>query len=304
MNPTITTIIPTHNRARYVVEAIESALPQLDPGDEIIVVDDGSTDNTRVLLATYGPQVKYLWQENAGPSVARNMGMNHARGEFVAFLDSDDLWPQDKIVTQRQLLRQYPETDLIFGLETKFTSTNGLKPPSLRRRPVYPILRRLHTSAEQFLLSLTFENVVPTSTALFRRDCIVKIGLMDQALWQAEDYDFWLRFAIAGFRARFIDKPLVHRRLHEGNLVNHWEKRTLSTVAVLERYLSQTTSIVHKRLKNRIFSSHYDIGSYYLATRHYTSAASHLRRAKFPDPRRCLCITKLIASTILARYWR
>src|SRR4051812_14761864 len=108
----VSVLIPTYNRAREVVVAIESALRQTYSNIELIVVDDGSTDDTRRLIAGYDDRVRYLYQENAGVSAARNFAMRHARGEFLAFLDSDDVWKNWRIESQVAALRRHPEAGL------------------------------------------------------------------------------------------------------------------------------------------------------------------------------------------------
>src|ERR1700678_803249 len=126
--PTISVIIPTYNRADLIGQALESALAQTHPADEIIVVDDGSTDDTERVVAQYAGQVRYMRQVNAGPSAARNRGIQAASGDFIALLDSDDLWVKDRLERQLAALTLHPGLDFIFGLEAKFNSANQTAP--------------------------------------------------------------------------------------------------------------------------------------------------------------------------------
>jgi glycosyltransferase involved in cell wall biosynthesis len=122
----ISVIIPTYNRANLVVNAIESALEQTYAPHEVVVVDDGSTDGTwEVLKKKFGDQIRYCWGENSGPSAARNRGIAEARGEWIAFLDSDDLWMPDKLDRQVKALEKYPDCGVCFT-NAKFVNSTAL----------------------------------------------------------------------------------------------------------------------------------------------------------------------------------
>jgi glycosyltransferase involved in cell wall biosynthesis len=115
MDESVSVVIPTYNRAALVARAIASVLISIGPGDEIIVVDDGSADGTAAVVEEFGDPVRYHRIEHAGPSAARNAGLRLARGRYVAFLDSDDEWLPDKLALQRQVMRRFPEALLSFG---------------------------------------------------------------------------------------------------------------------------------------------------------------------------------------------
>src|SRR5208283_2367398 len=104
-DPLVSVVIPTYNCGRYICETVESALGQTYSPVEIIVVDDGSTDDTRERLTTYGDRVRYIYQQNTGPAVARNRGVQDAQGDWIAFLDADDLWLPYRLELQVELLR-------------------------------------------------------------------------------------------------------------------------------------------------------------------------------------------------------
>ena len=111
----VSVVIPTYNRAKLIRRAIDSALRQLRPGDEIIVVDDGSTDNTAAVVTAFGPPVQYFPTPNGGAGRARNVGIDHATGNLVAFLDSDDEWFDGKLALQRSLMQSCPEVLFSFS---------------------------------------------------------------------------------------------------------------------------------------------------------------------------------------------
>ena len=121
MNPLISVIIPVYNCEKYVAEAIESILAQTYPALEVIVVDDGSTDGTGEIVKSF-PQVKYLFQDNAGTAAARNRGIRAAKGEYIAFLDADDLWLPEKLAQQISAYNVDPDLELVTGLVKQFFS--------------------------------------------------------------------------------------------------------------------------------------------------------------------------------------
>jgi glycosyltransferase involved in cell wall biosynthesis len=111
--PTVSALIPTYNAGHLVVRAIESVLAQSSPASEIVVVDDGSTDDTAERVAAFGESVRYVAQPNAGASAARNLGIASSRGEFVAFLDADDVWHPRKLEAQLEALARHPDLGML-----------------------------------------------------------------------------------------------------------------------------------------------------------------------------------------------
>ncbi len=297
--PTVTTVIPTYNRAAMLVEALESALGQTRPPDEIIVVDDGSTDNTAEVADRYGSKIRYIRQKNAGPSAARNHGIREATGDFVAFLDSDDLWAKDRLEKQFAALSTHPDLDFIFGLESKFDKKGDFQKCEIKSPEVLLQLNEINCVIPSAFELLLRENVVPTSTVLFRRSRTREIGYIDESISQAEDYDFWLRFALAGCRFGFINAVLCHRRIHEGNLVNQWANSTTSIVAVLRRYLERSPAMRYQ-VSQRINGMEYDLGSYYLYKRKFTLAHIHLSMSNPPGIKRYVCAAKRIVARLLS----
>jgi glycosyltransferase involved in cell wall biosynthesis len=196
--PLISVIIPTYNRGRFVVKAIESVLRQSFTDLEVIVIDDGSTDGTRKVLETYSGKIRYVFQENAGVSSARNSGIRKARGEWVAFLDSDDEWTRDYLSAQMTQVRNvnhavahitnavtvYEDGKRInqFG-DTKLLDRFNSKPCLTYERPLSVIIKH----SPWFIQS-----------SIIRRDVLVKAGLFDEGLSIAEDLDVIARVAIRG----------------------------------------------------------------------------------------------------------
>jgi glycosyltransferase involved in cell wall biosynthesis len=301
--PTISTVIPTYNRAHMVVEAIESVLRQTHRPDEVIVVDDGSTDDTAQCVERYAGQVRYLRQANAGPSAARNRGIQAASCEYIAFLDSDDIWVEDRLERQLAFLAMHPHLDVIFGLEAKFAAEKEPEPSQSNERDYFECLKSVEgVLPDPFGMFLKENFFVATSSVLFRKSCVDTVGLMDPTVRLAEDYDFWIRFALEGFKFGFMNAVLCRRRLHEGNLVNEDQRLALkaSAARVLVRYLDHSPAD-RERVSRKLRGLHYDLGSAYLRSGDWCDAYDHLRAGRPTDQSGLRWRLKLAAASLLRR---
>jgi glycosyltransferase involved in cell wall biosynthesis len=196
--PLVSVIIPSYNYGRFVTQAVDGALAQTYPNLEVIVVDDGSTDDTRQRLEPYGDRIRYIYQDNRGLSAARNTGIRHAGGEWIALLDADDLWHPQKIETQLAAIRRLDQIGLMGS------------PPAEQmpeHLPPEPPMQRL--GVRDFLLVSRFG----PSSALVRRDCFDKVGYFDERLRSVEDRDMWLRLAVQ-FPAVVVESPCWTYRIH------------------------------------------------------------------------------------------
>jgi glycosyltransferase involved in cell wall biosynthesis len=260
--PKISVIIPTFNRAHYLGEAIDSVLVQTVPVHEIIVIDDGSMDETPNLMAVYGDRVRYLRQKNQGPSAARNYGMREAAGSWIAFLDSDDLWVPEKIQVQTEFIHKHPDLEFIFGNLSIFDKNRNEEKPEVLDKNVQKYLIAHADDLKDCLRQLLICNPIPTSSVLFRRDCQKRLGFLDETMRYCEDYEYWLRFA-TGSRMGFIDHILVRRRMHESNAVKNYASIYEGALKVLKR-LRQKEGLpadTHQLVLLRIVSIQYDLSS-------------------------------------------
>jgi len=198
-NPLVSVIIPTYNRGWILKEAIESVLNQDYDAFELIVVNDGSTDNTRDILAAYD-NITVLDQPNQGVSAARNKGAAHARGSFIAFLDSDDVWLPRKLAVQVDFFQQNP-TALVCQTQETWVR---------KGRRVNPGKRHQKQSGMFFQRSLALCLVSP-SAAMIKKFLFNEIGGFDESLVACEDYDLWLRIN-AHHPIYLIDQPLIVKR--------------------------------------------------------------------------------------------
>ena len=209
--PPVSVIIPTYNQARFVAETVESALAQTYPNVEVIVVDDGSTDGTQTVLATYLEKIHYIRQENRGLSGARNTGFLSSHGDYLLFLDSDDLIPPDKLALHVPLLEAEPGFGLVYSawqqINEDGTRVLGEVRPNKQGQLLKELLRR----------SFFFF----ASAAVVRRECLEKVGLFDESLPWGEDADMWLRMARAGYAFGYLDRPLLQYRIHAHSMTAH-----------------------------------------------------------------------------------
>jgi glycosyltransferase involved in cell wall biosynthesis len=195
----ITVVIPTWNRADRLVNALQSVSEQRLAPHEVIVVDDGSTDNTRAMVTTRFSDVRYIYQENGGVSRARNAGIRAATGDWIALLDSDDRWQPAKLERQVEALRQAPDFRVCHTDEIWIRYG----------RRVNPMKKHAKHGGEIFALCLPRCAMSP-SAILLHREVLEQAGLFDESLPACEDYDLWLRIC-AAFPVLYIDTPLVIR---------------------------------------------------------------------------------------------
>ena len=197
--PRVTVVIPTYNRRDLVCEAIVSVTAQSYSDVEVIVVDDGSDDGTAEVVQQFAG-VQYVYQRNRGVSAARNVGVVRARGELIAFLDSDDLWQPDKLAHQVALFDQHPDVHICHTDEMWIR--NGVR--------VNPHHKHRKTGGDIFVRSLELCLVSP-SAVMMRRALFARLGGFDETLPACEDYDLWLRVS-ARWPVHFVAMPLVVKR--------------------------------------------------------------------------------------------
>jgi glycosyltransferase involved in cell wall biosynthesis len=271
-------IIPTYNHARYVAHAIESGLAQTAESVEIIVVDDGSTDNTREVMRPYLDRVKYIYQTNQGLSAARNTGIRAANGSYLQFLDADDWIDPLKIELQSQYLDLHPQAGLVYCAWHFIEETSG---KSLDE--AHP-----HTDGEVLRLLLLRQFYFPPGAALVRRACVDAVGWFDTSLRAAEDMDYWVRAAHAGYRFGYLDQALFFYRVVTGSMSKNLANQSRNEFARLEKFFSLPNLTPQTvELKNIAFAViHYEYCAKYINAGEIEQAHLHLREAVRLSPRR------------------
>ena len=192
----VSVIIPTYNRARYVSKAIDSVLTQTYTNFEIIVVDDGSTDNTKSVLDPYQDIIRYFYQENAGVSATRNLGIKESKGEWIAFLDSDDEWLPKKLEEQVDFINKHPDVVLhTANLDLSCYAFNGTTSFDHCRFKSYDETIYIK---EPFSFHLKYRTTVMPSSVICRRDMAMKVGGFHEGRSLSEDYEFMCKMATQG----------------------------------------------------------------------------------------------------------
>lgn len=195
-SPLVSVIIPCYNSAAHITDAINSVFAQDYPNIEVIVVDDGSTDNSIDILRQFGDKIVVQQQANQGPAAARNAGMRLAKGEFIAFIDSDDLWLPGKLTAQISYLQQHPKVGLCYcgwAILHDGTSLEQIA-AQLADAPKAETLENAYYSGWLYL-KLLKESVIHTITAVIRKDVIDTIGMFNTDYRIGEDHDLWLRIS-------------------------------------------------------------------------------------------------------------
>ena len=243
----ISIIIPTYNRAKFIKRAIDSALDQTYQNFEIIIVDDGSTDNTKEVLTDYINQgkMKYIYEKNSGPGIARNAGVEHAKGELVAFLDSDDEWMPDKLEKQIKILESRGKDAAVFS-NIEYIDENGNK--------IGELFLKARPYEGKILKQLLIENFIATSSVIAPKHMIKEADgfARNRRLFAiGEDHLLWLKIADKA-EFYFISEPLVKYHVHGEQIVNN-KFKMISSLIFKFIYLFKHASLFNNITRKEMF---------------------------------------------------
>ncbi|MEJ5260302.1 MAG: glycosyltransferase family A protein [Anaerohalosphaeraceae bacterium] len=210
----ISVIIPAYNNEQHLSRAIHSVLAQSRPADEIIVVDDGSTDRTAEVAAAFGDKIRCIRQDNRGPGAARNAGIQAASGEWIAFLDADDEWLPDKLALQTEQLQKHPQLQWTCGNYIECLCQDGRRAPALPEQRILAVLNGGQISPD-YLKTYPKDLTGHTDTMLIRRSVLQEAGGFSD-LRRFEDLDLWLRIAYRHPQIGYTARPLAIHHLEAG----------------------------------------------------------------------------------------
>ncbi len=231
----ISVIVPAHNAGRFLVEALDSVFEQGLDDPEVVVVDDGSSDDTAEVARRYGHGVRVLSQPQSGSGRARNVGLAATTGGLVAFLDADDIWVEEKSSLQLPVLENDPGLGLVFSDMVSFRDGNGpSRPGASREGPTYFAQRGFDGACA--VSSIFLCDMISTPTVILRRSCLRATGTFDESLRIGQDTDLWFRLALA-FPFAVVNRPLVRRRFHGSNTTSNHRLLARAVVEIWGRYL-------------------------------------------------------------------
>jgi glycosyltransferase involved in cell wall biosynthesis len=243
--PLVTVIVPAYNYAQFISDTLASVQAQSYQHWECIVVDDGSTDDTAKVVKGFSerdPRIKYVRQDNRGLAAARNSGVACSAGEYLQFLDADDLLEEKKLERQVEFLDQHPQIDIVFSDARYFRTDNAEERLFSQDAANLPWVAHLSAKGREALLALVRNNIMVVNAPLLRRSVLNDVGLFDGSVKGIEDWHYWVRCAIAGKHFHYEDfegtRALV--RIH---------KSSMSTDA---RLMLRSTLLMHRKFAEMV----------------------------------------------------
>lgn len=266
----VSAIVPAYNAGEFIRETVSSALAQTFTALEVVVVDDGSKDPVGWITELDPQRVRYHAKANGGPASARNLAVKMARGEFVAFLDADDLWDPTKVERQVRALEANPHAAFAYGA---FRGIDGQGRP----RPRVPKERPSGDVAEPLFMY----NFVTTSSVMVRRQMFLDAGGFDESpdLISVEDYDLWLRLA-ERHQAAALDGEIGSYRITDASLSRNFARMYRGERLVLERAVARNARPAFRaRFGERLGRHHFQLGYSYLSARQFAEARQEFARS-------------------------
>ena len=291
MPPKVSVIIPTFNRANLVGNAIQSVLNQTFRDFEVIVVDDGSEDNTKEVVSKFGDQVAYLYQENQERSAARNNGIKHSRGQYITFLDSDDLYLPDKLKVQVELMDKNPEYGMSYSSSVWMDENN----------------KYLHTWRDSLNgwifpeMMLAIHNKITVPSVMINRRVLDDVGYFNESINICEDYEYWCRIAMK-YPVLLIKKALVIINTNTEPSDERFFSYFTSTLSYYQG-IFKTCSTIENSLKRDIFSEL--AAKYYLNSRNKEQKRFVLNEIEKINPDyRFFTLLKSLNRRLKKGFWR
>lgn len=276
--PEVSVIIPTYNCSKYISEAIDSVLAQTYKEFEIIIIDDGSTDETKGIvqeyLVSHRLKIKYIFQENQGLACARNAGIKNATGKYLALLDADDAWAKNRLALGVEIMEKHPTVSLVHANIFCMNEKGKVLFTAQRERSF------LNGKIAKALLLKKAEISCPT--VLFRRECVDTVGTFDENLTRlgCEDRELWIRIT-RQYDAYYIDEPLAYYRQRQSSMSKNMDKMVRAKYYVIHKHLdSRTKDLIIKLIA--LARTHKDCGDVLLFRKDYRNAIfQYLRSLQF-----------------------
>lgn len=270
-SPVVSVVTPTYNRAGFLPQAVESVLAQTFGDFELIVVDDGSTDDTPEVMRSYlqDPRVRYLTQPNQGQSVARNRGIAEAKGEYICFLDSDNAWREDKLEKSLAVFQAHPDYHVVYG-DFIIIDESGTELG----------VNRMNRHTGFVTPQLLKDNFVSMNTTMTRKYCFDEMGAFDEKDRLAEDYGLWLRLSTC-YRFYYLPEVLGYYRVMEDQISSDKLRRLDANEQILKSFLAEYPGSVSRTQARRGMS-------HFFARKARCSLSNGLRKKALADTVRSL----------------
>jgi len=279
-SPVVSILMPVFNGAAFVGQAIESAIAQTYPDFELIIVNDGSTDNSAEVIRPYlaDPRIRYLEQPNGGVAAARNSAFRVAKGLYIGFLDQDDVWLPEKLALQIAYLKMSPQCAMVHARQG-YIDDKG--------RRVESEFINVEPVEGQCFRALFDKNRIAVLTVLARRSVIEEVGGFNAHSSGGDDYELWLRIAW-NYSIGFLDQVVAHYRVHSNNVSHDAFRMTVTDLAVIDSILRDLPD-VRKQLRlaanRRLFELNWQLAGWYMwRSQDFMTAKQHLRRALDATP--------------------
>lgn len=254
MSTTVSIVLPTYNRAHLLPSVLETILDQDYEDFELLVVDDGSTDNTPEVIEEFqarDPRLRYVrLPENRGLGFARDEGLKYTTAKYIALADSDDLWVPGRLREQVEILEQYPEIEILFGDYVNIDHVHGTRDAGFSLSSVaMQGLSTRHLAGDLWIIEQGVEkailrsNFIGTPTMLLRKEVFAKVGGFDHALMTPVDLEFCWRAAALGARYAFVNRPLIERHVHADSLTAQGARPLVQRLEALRKCRALSRSI-------------------------------------------------------------
>jgi glycosyltransferase involved in cell wall biosynthesis len=314
----VSVIIPTYNRRMLVKRAIESVLDQSVEPYEIIVVDDGSTDDTKKEIIKYGSKIRYIYQENSGkPGAARNLGLKHVKGNWIAFLDSDDIWRPDKLKLQTKLIKKVKvNLGIVFSgyeivrKDKKLSRSEIIDRSELERLIDFDTDEGVIFNGELLYYYLILKNIIHTSTVLLNKELLKSVSGFDPAITIAEDLDLWIRCA-KQMPFGYIPEVTCRYEHRKDNITNDRISYANSVLKIKQKYFKKIEHKIPLWLNDEIktsFREQYRARSFVNAKlrKRRDALSDIIKSMKYPGPSKsrylCQISTAIITPSIYANF--
>lgn len=268
--PKISVIIPTYNAAQYLPKAIESILNQTYKNFEIIIVDDGSTDNTKEVLTPYLSSIIYIYQENKKQAFARNVALKKAQGDYIAFLDADDLWLPKTLEIQNLALDLYPEIVMVFGNIIEFDEKENFEIGGIKQEELNIFEKSNTINFNNKKIEIFYGNVfqylfkgnfIPIMTVMLKKSVLEKIGNFDESTVPTEDYHLWLRIS-KNYPIGYLKQNLAKTRILQNsssrkNIDFSYGQEIKTLKKIIKMKINIPSQIIKKHLAYKYFRQGY-----------------------------------------------